>query len=359
MTHQKKTNDAAPSRGRVAAGPRRQGAKPILPLSPTSLIAWPAYASSTAKRQNYATRLQRRVGNRVATSLLQPTAVQIGQAAQENQLQREDEDLDRDWLIQRIAFRMGLAFNKYVDAANAKKKAMQDAAKAEAEMFGLFLDVLLTFATPGLGKLVSSAISKSVSVEAPMIVYKLADKALDRSDQIVSASLALGKKGVSKAVDEILKQNETEKFIDALKEAFSVVLDDTHAALPEKSDEELAVLYTNYDPSIATKALYVSKIDQIVGYFQRQVEPVGKGRLEVSQAHVLSTKNWATWIKMDGGTYLALVEHVTTATFGVNKQPKFLNWIGNEMRDLAIAKTKQLSGQDIQTIPESDVRDMP
>lgn len=267
--------------------------------------------------------------------------------------------IDRDWLIQRIGFRMGIAFSKFVDACSEHQRRLREIAADKAEMAGLVLDVVLSFATPGLGRMITRAISRSVPTDASTAVYRLALSAMDRSDQIVSATTAVGKDIAKNAFKAAVARDEEEQFVQALKQRFSVVLDRIHGNLVNKTDEELSVLYVNYDPEIATFDYYEQQIGQLVRRYQAQVAPIGRGRSEVSQAHVLVTENHAYWIELPQGTYLGLVETPEIASFGFPARLRFLGWIGQSMADLAIEKTKQATGREPRRVSAADVYGIP
>lgn len=289
------------------------------------------------------------------------------EAATEGQLQQQppaptaseqSRAIDRDWLIQRIGFRMGIAFSKFVDACSEHQRKLREIAAEQAEMASLVLDVVLSFATPGLGRMVTSAISRSVRTGASTAVYRLALGAMDRSDQIVSATTAVGKDMAKDAFKAAVARAEEEQFVQALKQRFSVVLDRIHESLQTKTDEELSVLYVNYDPEIATFEYYERQIGQLVRRYQAQVAPIGGGERQVSPYHVYITKNLAYWIELPQGTYLGLVE-TPEMVWPFDARFEFIGWVGRSMADLAIEKTKQVTGHEPRRISAADVHGIP
>lgn len=256
---------------------------------------------------------------------------------------------DRSWLIERIAFRMGIAFTKYVDACAEHQRRLREIAAAKAEMAGLVLDVLLGFATPGLGRLLSRAVAGAVPRDAPLAVYRAAVGVMDRSDQIVGGVTTVAKHAAKEGLKSALQRRESEAFVQTLKQEFSVVLDQVHASLPSLSDEELALLYVNFDPSIATFDAYEQQIGRLVSRYEAQVEPIGTGELQMSPYHALQTEVRAFWIELPHGTYLGLVEAVEMS-YPFDRKPEFVGWVGKSMADLAIQKTREVTGREPQHI---------
>lgn len=280
-----------------------------------------------------------------------------------NWIQRQDggdsEAIDRSWLIERIGFRMNLAFTKYVDAASEHQRALRKAVADQEAMAKVVLDVLLAFAAPGLGRFVGRVVERGVRPEASLASYRLALSVMDRSDQIVAASTAVGKAAAVKGFKNAVAREESEQFVQALKQHFSVVLDRIHASLPSRTDEELAFLYVNYDPEIATSKHYENQIGLLVRRYRAQVAPIGEGRYEASQAHVLQTENHAYWIELPSGTYLGLIETPETTSSGVPKTLRFIAWIDESMHDLAIEKTRRVTGRDPKHVSASEVHGIP
>ncbi len=266
--------------------------------------------------------------------------------------------IDRDWLMERIGFRMNLAFTKYVHAAAENERALRDAAADQVAMATLLIDVLFAVATPGLGRLLSGAVARAVATDASLATYRLALAAMDHSGEIVAAATAVGKAAAVDGLKAAVSRTEGEHFVESLIQSFSVSLDHIHGHLPDRTMEELAVLYANYDPQIATQAVYEDQIRTLVSRYSAWVQPIGESHMNANQAVIINDQNRAYWVHMRSGTYLAILKRTEVHPFG-GTHLRFVTWVGDSMKDLALQKNQDVVGGAPETVEASDVTGIP
>lgn len=199
-------------------------------------------------------------------------------------IQRQDEPRtggplsqeERNWLYSRLTLRMNLAYTKFVDACNAHQRQIRDLAAQNVDIANLVLDVALAFATRGLSRIITAGISGAVRQGASDAVYRVALGALDRADQITAAATSIGKDLAKRGFQEVFSRSEEEQFVQDLKQIMSESIDVIHGNLINSSDEELSILFFNYDPSIATLSYYEQMLAQMISAYRNQIMPIGR-----------------------------------------------------------------------------------
>jgi hypothetical protein len=245
--------------------------------------------------------------------------------------------VDRSWLYERIGFRLNLAFTKFATACERHRNSLREAAANNAEVATVMLEVLLTMVSPGLGRLLQNAISGAVAVEASEAVYRVALEAMDRSDEIISAAGTIAKHNAKSGFQAVLSRNPEEHYVDEIFQSMSVAMDTLHNNLQEKSDEELSVIYANYDPSIATLDHYVAEIGRLISLYRSQVMPIGQ---PTGGAYGTMKARW-----IEGSTWRALALTGEGRYYNADQRPHLITWISSEMRSLAEDATESATGQ--------------
>lgn len=245
-------------------------------------------------------------------------------------------DAERSWLYQRIEHRLGTAFTKFAVACERYRAELRAIAARQAEAASLVLDVVLTFATPGIGRLLAAQLTRAATSAASRTVQRIAQGALDRSDQIMAAAGSVAKAAAKRGFEGVLSRSPEENFVDELMQEMSVAIDRLHGSLPEKSDTELSIIYANYDPSIATLEHYVDSVGDLIALYQSDVAPIGRptgGAYGAMKARWVEGSHWRALALTGEGRYY----HSSGA-------PLFISWISPQMRSLAISATEHLGG---------------
>ncbi len=278
---------------------------------------------------------------RTAGDLIQREPPALGAPAPVTEPVQVLSEEDRDWLKERIGFRMGIAYTKFANACNEHQRRLRKVAARQTETAGLVLDVFLGFAAPGMGRLIAAGISGVVETEAPLAVYRLALGALDRKDQIVSAAGRGAKAATMTKVQNVLSRGRSEEFVEKLKQEMSVAVDNIHSTLPSRTDKELSILYLNYDPSEASTSYYERQIGWLIDQYESQVVPIGErtdGRYGQMKARWIEGARWKALALTGEGRY-----------FNVSG-PEFITWISPQMRRLAINATEALGGGTVGSV---------
>jgi hypothetical protein len=280
-------------------------------------------------------------GNNGALSSVQR---QLPSSESDNQ---SNETLDRDWVYHRIGLRLSSAFTTFATACERHRNQLRSAAADQVDTAGLILDVILTMVSPGLGGLLRRAVSNAVATEASLIVYRIALGAIDRSDQIISAAGSVAKQAAKQGFQAVLSSSQDEHYVDELYQAMRVGLDDLHGSLPQKSDEELSVIYANYDPEIATLNHYVSEIGRLISLYQSQIAPIGQrtgGAYGPMKARWIEGSNWRALALTGEGRY-----------YNSDRRPHLISWISTDMRSLAINATQSASQIGVEHVHYQDL----
>jgi len=238
---------------------------------------------------------------------------------------------DRDWLYQRISFRMNLAYTKFVDACNTHQRHIRDLAAQNVDIASFVLDIALTFATPGIGRIISAGISRAVGQGASIAIYGVALGALDRVDQITSAATTVGKDLAKRGFQEVFSRSEVEQFVEDLKQIMSVSLDVINGNMQNNSDEELSVLFFNYDPSIATLNQYENQLAQMISDYRSQIIPIGR---RTDERYGI---NRLRWIEGRSRRVLALTGEGRYAMAGGGI--RFMTWITSSFKGEALRRS--------------------
>jgi hypothetical protein len=249
---------------------------------------------------------------------------------------------ERDWLYTRLTLRMNLAYTKFVDACNAHQRQIRDLAAQNVDIANLVLDVALAFATRGLSRIITAGISGSVRQGASDAVYRVALGALDRADQITAAATSIGKDLAKRGFQEVFSRSEEEQFVQDLKQIMSESIDVIHGNLNNSSDEELSILFFNYDPSIATLNYYEQMLAQMISAYRNQIMPIGRRTDERYGINSLR------WIEGSRRRALALTGEGRYARAGGGI--RFMAWITPYFKDEALRRSLPIREPNIPII---------
>jgi hypothetical protein len=246
---------------------------------------------------------------------------------------------------------VNLAYTAYVSACKDVKDSIKAAAKQNAEMMALVLDVAMGFATPGLSKWIVG-IANRIPVESSTAAYRVALAALD-GDRLKAALT-----GATKVASQTLKshsmqlagETDVDKFVGTLEtytqQAFQMVID----SLPGKNAVEVGVVAAAFDASVANHDVYRQDIKRLTDMYEREVSPIGEVPF-MSQGFAPQ----AVWVQDGTSRRLAIVTY-QPGFLGIWGNKYFLSrWVDPEMKDLVIKKQMQEFG-DVDTIDKGDLR---
>jgi hypothetical protein len=247
-------------------------------------------------------------------------------------------------------FHINLAFTEYVSACRDVRDSIKAAAKQNAEMMAMVLDIAMGFATPGLARGLAGWANR-LPVGATTLEYRVALAALNTDH--VKAMFA----GVTKVAGQTLKANslalagetETDSFLNDLETrahlAFQAIGDD----LGNQDAAHVGVVAATFDGRVANKNTYREEIKHLTDLFEREVAPIGEA--------VMFTENMpdeVVWVDDKGTRKLALVEY-KPGFLGIWGNRYWLHrWISPEMQSLAVAKQTSRYGR-VDTIDRDDL----
>jgi hypothetical protein len=246
------------------------------------------------------------------------------------------------------------AFAAFLAACGDHKDALKAAAKAEAEVIALVIDVLTGFLAPAVGRALGGLAGRLPLSASPSLTYlrvlNLVENLLENTD----ATKAIFT-GVMKTAGTTLKvkatalfgEGEADLFLTQLADWQQQQAHDLDAQLPHLSDEELVVIAAAHLPEVSNASAYRERIGNLLTAFRSEVEPIGS----TASTEVSSTSSLVAWVRGRGTRRLALISHVAAAFVS---DYHFIRWISPEMRDLALAK-----GGTVDEIAADDVSGLP
>jgi len=247
---------------------------------------------------------------------------------------------------------LGMAFTAYVSACKNVKDSIKAAAKQNAEMIALVLDVAMGFASPALAKGLAGMASR-LPVGATTLEYRLAIAALNTDNTkalLVGATKAAGQTLKSNAtalagesdVDTMIKQLEVNAQV-AFGQAIEGVNQNTNAA-------QIGAVAAAYHPTITNTVHYEAEIKKLCDLYARDVRAIGATSMATTQA----LPPMAVWVEDGGAKRLAIVQY-HPGLFGIwGNRYMFFNWVSDEMKDLAVSKQKSDFGR-IETIKRDEL----
>ena len=267
---------------------------------------------------------------------------------------------DRAVIVGETQMEIGTAFTAFTDACTANITAMKAAAKAEAEMFALVLDIATGFAAPAFANWATAKWVAKLNSSAAASMAKDAAAAATKSEPakllgVISHSDALKAKftGVSKIAGDQIKRNATALFgeqdedvlLDHLKSRFQAgaVTLAGRVADPKLSEAELLSIWIAYDPSVADVSAYKPQIKALLEQYQRFVKPIMETTLPGERAmgdYLSSTIGIRAYaIDAYGENRVVLLDQSEAAN-----TKTFRAWVPEKWRDMAIERTKKVFG---------------
>jgi hypothetical protein len=343
-----------------AGGVHRSALPAARPASGVGLVARaPAGAAAAQQSANQAQQSANQAQQTAdqasaAAANAQATADQAKQTG-DDALAQANKALDATQLAElrgAARFHIGLAFTEYVSACKDVRDSIKAAAKQDAELMAMVLDIAMGFAAPGLGRAISGWATRLP--QSTTLAYRTAMATLTNDN--VKAMFT----GLTKVAGQELKMHSTQLAGETNVDAFISTLETvTHTAFQKVGDDlggqdaaHVGVVAAMFDSRVANKDVYRAEIKRLTDMFERQVDPIGE-----KSAFDQSTNSppFAVWVRATGGNRLALVEY-QPGFFGSSWGSHYwlLQWISPEMQQLALAK-QTAGGRKVETIDKGDL----
>ena len=252
---------------------------------------------------------------------------------------------------------LNLANTAYVSACKDVKDSIKAAAKQNAEMMALVLDVAMGFVTPGLSKWIVGIVDH-IPVQSSTAAYRVAFGALaamdgDRLKALLTGATRVASQTLKSHSMQLAGETDVDKFVGSLEthaqEAFEMIID----SLPGKSAVEVGVVTAAFHSSVANHDVYREDIKRLTDMFEREVLPIGDAPFTYSGSGGFAPQ--AVWVQDGTSRRLAIVTY-QPGFLGIWGNKYFLSrWVDPEMKDLVIKKQMQQFG-NIDTIDKGDLR---
>jgi hypothetical protein len=252
--------------------------------------------------------------------------------------------------------KISLAYTAYVSACRDVRDSIRAAAKQNAEMMALVLDIAMGFATPGLAKWVVGFANR-IPVEASTTAYRVAMAALDGD----RAKAVLG--GMTKVANQSLKANamvlagetDVDAFVGGLETQTQMAFDLIIESLPSRSAAEVGIITAAFHSSITNHDNYRREIKGLCDLYERDVSPIGELPMMVGSGYgTAQFAPEAAWVRDGSSRKLAIVTY-QPGLLGIWGNKYFLNsWVDPQMQKLAIAKQTGRYGR----VDEIDVSEL-
>jgi hypothetical protein len=217
-------------------------------------------------------------------------------------------------------------------------------------------------AAPGLSRGLAT-LANNIPANASNLTYRLALAGLDpgRTGLMLAAATKVGKDMIKIKSDALFGQTDVDVFIRELKAAYRVGIDTVNADLPNKTDDELGVLASMYDPSVSDEKTYTPKIKDLIARYQKQIQPIGppkKTNVTDPVDRTITTQTGIVWVRRGNDTVLVEVE-LTQSSLDPGARMYFRLFIDRDFRDLAIEKASTTQPRGIQEMPEGNITSFP
>jgi hypothetical protein len=258
-------------------------------------------------------------------------------------------------------FRISTAFTDYVSACEEVKDSIYAAAKKDAEMAGMILDIFFGFAVPDISRRIVNA-ADNIPPDASTAAYRVALGLLNQ-DQLKPALTAAAKLTGSAAKShsmELSKAADVGQFIEQLHTIKRFELDNIARSLgPIRDAVQLSVIIARFDPDLTLKQVYVQQIKDLTDRYQREVSPIGEKAFSYIEGATRISPAEAVWVR-DGATKrLAVAHHYEYGGifgFGAVDFYALVRWVDPDMTNLVIEKQIAVGG-GIDIIDKSDLRE--
>jgi hypothetical protein len=171
-----------------------------------------------------------------------------------------------------------LAFTAFTDACQANLTSMKAAAKAEAELRALFIDIAVGFLAPGLATYIVGKMAARAAEKLSETVSKTTVRQLISDSDLIKASF----QGAGKTVGQAIKARSTTLFgeaaEDALLDGLKVEFQSNAVVLAGQvggmTDAQLVSVWLAYDPQSANVITYKGAIKEILAEYH-DVQDIG------------------------------------------------------------------------------------
>ena|GEM_PF-5448854 len=198
-----------------------------------------------------------------------------------------DSKIDRNGLLREIGDRISVAMIKYHAACESHVVALKSAAKDDANLLLVILDVVTAVLAPAAAASVSrltQSFAKALGAAEKKSLETAALLISGNASSIVSGSFAASKRGAGVFFEKARGQSESAAFLESLFEGATCAMQELRENLKSKSNQELVVTCAAFDASAVTTAKYRAEIGSLLRSFQTDVEPIGKGLLDQNQS---------------------------------------------------------------------------
>ena len=188
---------------------------------------------------------------------------------------------ERMELRSKIRLRLALAYTAFVSASKDVKDSLRSAAKADAEMAGMWVEIFVGLLAPGLAKGLARY-ANTIPVASSNTAYRAAFAALntDVTKEMFKSAAKVGSKALKDNSIALFGEVEDEQFVTRLEVSTQKAVDAISADLDKKSDLELGAIYTTYDPDNANVEVYRKKIKELITAYKTEVKvPLDRVRL--------------------------------------------------------------------------------
>ena len=250
--------------------------------------------------------------------------------------------------------RISLAYTAFTSACQSNARAVQNAAKAQAEMAALFVDVAMGFLTPGLTRGIAAAVNR-IPAQASNLTYKLALAAQDADfmKALFGGATKVGNQMLKSNATALFGEGETEVFLRNLEVQAQASFQAVSDNLSTLSDDALGATCAGYDAGVTNASTYASAVSDLVAKFKSQVEPIGDSKMMAGGGMWVTNQDKAFWV-VDGPSRRLAMLHASTNGYQPAPKYSFKTWVSPEMQEMAIARTKGVTG-GLQTVNRSEV----
>jgi hypothetical protein len=257
--------------------------------------------------------------------------------------------------------RMNFAFTEFVSATKDVREAIHAAARADAEMIGMILSVVVGLAAPGLaGGIAKLANALPISASTP--AYRLALAGLDQTfvRALFSSATQVASTVIKREAMALAGESDTDAFITGLERTTHTAMQQISDNLAKNDDTTLGVTCANYDSSVANVDIYRAEIMRLARLFQHEISPAGTSEFAFSEAPGAGGQYDIYSVDYpDGSTKLALLQWKQTGYMGLWGHYYFMTWISSEMQDLAKKRLAQPRGGEPTHLSSSEVKWLP
>jgi len=239
--------------------------------------------------------------------------------------------------------------------------ALRDAAQAQQEIAGLVFEVAFAFLAPGLGSRISSSIGRISNAGAASAVRTALT---GRHESIATALGEVAKVGLTRSVSP---GQESQAFIGILFDNFVRGTTQLINRLDTASDAELVVAHAIHTQILEDgNAYYLTRIQDAVQRFQRDVVPIGRQSRtpEAPHAALPASSSTTGLVSVDFGDGRPVLVRIRTTNGErggrvTSQSRNFETFIDQSMRDIAISRAQAVQPRGIQAMPRAHVQDRP